>query len=370
MIEFAREDSQPRRFSSAPEVLAERPPRHEGSIHAIGRVYAHAVRQRVGHWCPGSVSNGCASTLASSRARSWQAPSIGPASARPTMCRWPPADRQAWPRNQPWMPPESMLEFVSPSIVGDAMTPYRARACRSSGALALIVATACATEQWSPQPTVSDDLLPTAGDTTTSPKSVSGKPDRIPPSATVSPANGSPLTTITPVVITFSETMARSSLTLGGSFAPGASIIWSSASVTDDRITVTPTTAWMSGPGTLTVDGSDLAGNSLTQLQLGYNVDSLPPTAVASPVDYSNITTSTSIVITFSETMARSSLTLGGSFAPGASIIWSSASMTDDRITVTPTTAWMSGPGTLTVDGSDLAGNPLAHLQLTYSVGS
>ena len=97
--------------------------------------------------------------------------------------------------------------------------------------------------------------------------------------------------------------------------------------------------------------------------------DTTVPTALVSPASGSPINGSKQIQITFSESMKKTSLVIGGSLQAEADAgTWSTASSSDDRITIAPLTAWAGGGAkTLTIDATDLAGNPLSRLTMTYS---
>ena len=99
----------------------------------------------------------------------------------------------------------------------------------------------------------------------------------------------------------------------------------------------------------------------------GGGGDTMPPTAVPSFPTGSPITTSTWIMIDFSEPMDEGSLVFGGDltsegdggFLPGS----------DNSAAFVPSTQWSSGSGhTLTIDARDLAGNLMETLSLTYDV--
>lgn len=76
------------------------------------------------------------------------------------------------------------------------------------------------------------------------------------------------------------------------------------------------------------------------------------------------------LVITFSETMNTGSLSLGGALAAESNGgAWSNGAHPNDTLTISPATNWTTGSArNLTVNASDLAGNPLATMTLQYDV--
>jgi hypothetical protein len=76
------------------------------------------------------------------------------------------------------------------------------------------------------------------------------------------------------------------------------------------------------------------------------------------------------LVITFSETMNTGSLVLGGALAAESNGgVWSAGAHPNDTLTISPTTGWTTGSArNMTVNASDLAGNPLATMTLQYDV--
>ena len=98
--------------------------------------------------------------------------------------------------------------------------------------------------------------------------------------------------------------------------------------------------------------------------------DTTAPTVVSVLPSDHTIGPDTIISVVFSETMARGSLRVGGDLAPEAETgIWFDGFVTDDATTVRPLTAWSGGTGrTLTFDATDLAGNPVPTVTLTFDV--
>ncbi len=188
--------------------------------------------------------------------------------------------------------------------------------------------------------------------------------DGVSPSALASPASGSTLNATRPVVITFSEPMAPDTLVLAGDMGAEAGTAWSNG---DTTLTVAPTTSWQAGSTrSLVVDGADPHGNALSQMSLLYAVDALSPSAWASPASGATLGPDQEIVVTFSEPMDPATLSLGGAMATEAR---SSLADQGQTLTLEPASAWTGGPTrTLSVNASDLAGNELVPLVLSYTV--
>ena len=196
-------------------------------------------------------------------------------------------------------------------------------------------------------------------------------PDTTVPTALVSPASGSPINGSKQIQITFSESMKKTSLVIGGSLQAEADAgTWATASSSDDRLTIAPLTAWGGGGAkTLTIDATDLAGNPLSRLTMTYSFDFAAPTSLVSSSS-ATIDKYGQIIITFNETMDTNSLVLTGSMASQhGGGVWSTTTNTNDTLTIGPATAWTGGSGrTLTINATDLAGNAVPAVNLTYFV--
>ena len=60
---------------------------------------------------------------------------------------------------------------------------------------------------------------------------------------------------------------------------------------------------------------------------------------------------------------------LGGTLAPASDGgVWSSATYANDTLTISPVSVWSNGAGTLTVNVADRVGNPLAALNVSFTV--
>ncbi|MEK6698072.1 MAG: Ig-like domain-containing protein [Nitrospirota bacterium] len=195
--------------------------------------------------------------------------------------------------------------------------------------------------------------------------------DNTPPTATVLPGSGSTIGGSMPIVLTFNESMSAASLALSGDMAAESDGgIWSATNRESDTLTVRPNTSWNGGSGrTLTIDAADSAGNPLASLTLTYDVDTTPPAAAAAPSSGSTISSTRQIVIAFTEAMDPASLGLGGTLAPASDGgVWSSATYANDTLTISPVSVWSNGAGTLTVNVADRVGNPLAALNVSFTV--
>ena len=101
------------------------------------------------------------------------------------------------------------------------------------------------------------------------------------------------------------------------------------------------------------------------------NADTTAPTATLSAQSGATLKSSDSLVIEFSEAMDTSSLSLSGTMADrsdGGS--WSTTTNSNDTLTISPSAGWDAAAGSmgLIVDVSDVAGNALSSLNLTYKV--
>jgi formylglycine-generating enzyme required for sulfatase activity len=94
------------------------------------------------------------------------------------------------------------------------------------------------------------------------------------------------------------------------------------------------------------------------------------PTAVESPTNDSVIDENTSIEITFNKTMNTATLNLRGDLASESNGgVWSTTTVTDDTLTISPATVWTGGSGlSLIVDCDDLFGHSLSTLALSYTI--
>ena len=102
--------------------------------------------------------------------------------------------------------------------------------------------------------------------------------------------------------------------------------------------------------GSGTVADADITGITVSCVSAYLG---LPPTVKS--VSHRLLATSGTIVIQFSKSLSQASLVLSGSLAAqDHSVQWSTTSVTDDTITITPTSAWNINTGfTLGVDGTD-----------------
>lgn len=98
--------------------------------------------------------------------------------------------------------------------------------------------------------------------------------DSSPPTASVTPANGSIIDTQTPIVLVFDESMDTNSAQLSGAMMPESQPgVWSTTAAADDTLTIRPAVSWSLGVSrTLTVDVNDRAGNAVPSQVLNYDV--------------------------------------------------------------------------------------------------
>lgn len=95
--------------------------------------------------------------------------------------------------------------------------------------------------------------------------------DTTAPTASLTPSSGATLTAESSIVIQFSESMSRASISIGGTGASGVAQSWSTTSETDDTLTLTGN--WVDGDSnTITVDGSDLSSNAMIQELATYHI--------------------------------------------------------------------------------------------------
>ena len=97
--------------------------------------------------------------------------------------------------------------------------------------------------------------------------------------------------------------------------------------------------------------------------------DTTAPTAVVTPDSGTTINAGISVVIRFNESMDTSSLVLGGSMVTDSDGgTWSTTTVANDTLTISPTDDWSTGNASLTVAANDVAGNALSPLNLAYAI--
>ena len=103
-----------------------------------------------------------------------------------------------------------------------------------------------------------------------------GGTDSTAPTAVPALSDGSVLGQMSPVILTFSESMDTGSLTLSGDVSSeDDGGVWTTTVHTDDTLTISPSSSWTSGVSrSLTVDAKDLAGNAMSTLDISYDVRS------------------------------------------------------------------------------------------------
>lgn len=104
----------------------------------------------------------------------------------------------------------------------------------------------------------------------------------IPSVISINVPNGSIILAAQSIVIIFDRSMDTGSLALGSNMAAEASFgVWSNTNTANDTLTVSPSTTWTVGywdnndgvAQELSINASDLLGNSLSTITLGYIVD-------------------------------------------------------------------------------------------------
>ncbi len=83
-----------------------------------------------------------------------------------------------------------------------------------------------------------------------------------------------------------------------------------------------------------------------------------PTVSGVTPATMSTIKNADIVTVTFAVSMDPTSLVLGGSMAAESDGgVWSTATLENDTLTISPATTWSAGTGTLTVAASDVDGN-------------
>lgn len=190
------------------------------------------------------------------------------------------------------------------------------------------------------------------------------------PLATVSISDGSAINGTTPIVLSFDKAMDIATLLLGGTMSAASDGgVWSTNTLENDTLTISPASAWAGGEGTLVINVKDNQGNALAELILSYTSDATAPTVTLNVVDGETINNTKQFILSFSEAMDVAALLLGGTLADQSDAgVWSQTTAANDTLTISPATAWTSGSGTLQVDVSDLAGNAVASQSISVVV--
>ena len=104
----------------------------------------------------------------------------------------------------------------------------------------------------------------------------------------------------------------------------------------------------------------------------GGGGDSAPaaaPTATVFPGNAATINGTTSIVVSFSQTMDTATLSLSGSLqSESDGGVWSATTSSNDTLTISPLSVWSDGLHTLIFDAKNPAGKVLATVTLNYTV--
>lgn len=199
-------------------------------------------------------------------------------------------------------------------------------------------------------------------------------PDTTPPTviSTIPGSGTTGVPTNSPLGVTFSESMNTSSVQISSS--PALTFGTPNWTNNNTDVTVTPTTALaFDTMYTITVTGSDVAGNAMaTAFTFSFRSemppDTTPPTITSStPANNAmNVTATTRLSITFSEPMNTGSV----SVSTNPTIDQGTATWSNNDQTVTfstPAGDWAySTSYTVTVNGSDVAGNAMTATDLTF----
>lgn len=190
------------------------------------------------------------------------------------------------------------------------------------------------------------------------------------PTASTDPVDNASISGSTPIVIRFNTSMDPGSLVLTGTLAAlsdgGA---WTATSLANDTLTISPSSSWSGTNHTLIIDVSTASGTVLATISLNYAIDLTLPVASVAPGNNARINGNQTIVITFTESMDPATLAGAGVlWSNGDGGAWSTTSVSNDTLTLSPASSWPAGAADLTIDIDDLAGNPLAQLVLNYTV--
>lgn len=194
--------------------------------------------------------------------------------------------------------------------------------------------------------------------------------DITPPESVVSPINESVISASQTIVVTFNESMNSELFELTGSLAEHSdSGYWSSRTINNDTLTINPKTQWPHGQQTLSIRGSDIVNNPITAIDLIYEVNASSATSKATPQSGSTINNIQTLQITFNKSINTSTIQMAGSLAyESDSGAWSSTVVENDTLIISPQIAWSAGAKTIIVQANDMVGNPIAPLELIYTV--
>lgn len=195
--------------------------------------------------------------------------------------------------------------------------------------------------------------------------------------ATISPASGSNILATDSITITFSDTMADSSLELTGDLASEADTAWMTASVDDDTLTLRPKDLWSEGASrTITVNCKSKLGPAVSPIELVYGI-TFSTTAEPHIATGSSIAGHEGLVITFGNSIDKGNVALSGDLinnvSTNAVLAWSTVTKADDTLTITPAGSpaiWLSAgtSKTLTVEYQAVGETEPETLSLSYTV--
>jgi len=173
------------------------------------------------------------------------------------------------------------------------------------------------------------------------------KPDRDTiPTASAYPENDYSIGETQQITITFNKSMDINTLIIGGDIGNENPIItWSTTSLRNDTLTLSPNPFWTPGDGkTFSISCKDLDGKVIDTLSLKYNVNSTTPSVSVFPLSGANILSTQQIIISFSESMDTNSLILdGGLSMDDPNIQWTTVVYNNDTLIISPQTTWLDG---------------------------
>lgn len=193
--------------------------------------------------------------------------------------------------------------------------------------------------------------------------------------SSVTPTSGTTISASGQITVVLDEAVDESTFSLGGIFAPDATVVWTTTNYPIDTFIVEPTTTW-TGDGDFTFTVDDLVGNKLISGIYSYPVDLDSPTHVESPANDTALIGSESIIITFSETIDTDSLVYSGTIFDvlniDYSMSWSQTVNPDDTLTFYPINKWglvnNDVVRTVVVDANDIYDNSVTQINLSYTV--
>ncbi|MCP4130733.1 MAG: hypothetical protein GY754_07105 [bacterium] len=187
------------------------------------------------------------------------------------------------------------------------------------------------------------------------------------------------------IIITFSDSMNTSSVSLSGSMGDvvaDGNMVWTKNSFDNDTLTLTPNSdggpsyLWPLGNSSLIIEGKSSDGTDMEKASLSYTVEN-KVTATPNFADGSTISRHDIIIITFNSSMNTSSVSLTGSMGDvvaAVNMVWTKKSFDNDTLTLTPNSdggpsyLWPQGNSSLIIEGSSSDGTEMEKASLSYTV--